>query len=49
MTRPSDNSYSLQQALPAEVLVGGNLVWARYRQYPVFSLPWRRGRPQQLA
>src|SRR5688572_11583219 len=44
MTRPSDSHYSLQQALPAEVLVGGNLVWARYRQYPVFSLPWLRGR-----
>ena len=49
MTRPSDNSYSLQQALPAEVLVGGNLVWARYRQYPVFSLPWLRGRSLLFA
>lgn len=44
MSRASDNHYSLQQALPAEVLVGGNLVWSRYRQYPVFSGPWLRGR-----
>lgn len=36
--------YPLGQALPAEVLVGGASVWARYRQYPVFSAPWLRGR-----
>jgi two-component sensor histidine kinase len=36
--------YSLHHALPAEVLVRGNTVWSRYRQYPVFSLPWLRGR-----
>lgn len=44
MSHPSDHNYPLQQALPAEVLVGGNVVWARYRQYPVFSWPWLRGR-----
>ena len=36
--------YSLRQALPAEVLVGGNAVWSRYRQYPVFSARWLAGR-----
>ena len=36
--------YSLQQALPAQVLVGGNAVWSRYRQYPVFSTRWLAGR-----
>lgn len=49
MTRPSDNHYSLQQVLPAEVLVRGNSVWARYRQYPVFSWPWLRGRSLMFA
>jgi len=39
-----EQDYSLRAALPAEVLVRGNTVWARYRQYPVFSLPWLRGR-----
>lgn len=48
MSHPSDN-YPLQQALPAEVLVGGNAVWARYRQYPVFSWPWLRGRSLMFA
>ena len=42
MTRPT--SYPLQQVLPAEVLVGGNAVWSRYRQYPVFSTRWLVGR-----
>ncbi len=37
-------SYPLHHALPADVLVGGNAVWSRYRQYPVFSWPWLRGR-----
>ena len=36
--------YPLRQVLPAEVLVGGNAVWSRYRQYPVFSLRWLAGR-----
>jgi len=36
--------YSLQQKLPAEVLIGGNAVWSRYRQYPVFSARWLLGR-----
>jgi len=36
--------YSLRQVLPAEVLVGGNAVWSRYRQYPVFSWRWLAGR-----
>ena len=49
MNPPSDNQYPLQQALPAEVLVGGNAVWARYRQYPVFSWPWLRGRSLMFA
>ena len=38
------NPYPLGQALPAEVLVGGAPAWGRYRQYPVFSAPWLRGR-----
>lgn len=37
-------SYALDQALPAEVLVGGNAVWSRYRRYPVFSWRWLLGR-----
>ena len=36
--------YALRQKLPAEVLVGGNAVWSRYRQYPVFGLRWLAGR-----
>src|SRR5690349_14334243 len=38
------SGYPLRQVLPAEVLVGGNAVWSRYRQYPVFSARWLRGR-----
>ena len=37
-------TYPLRQKLPAEVLVGGNAVWSRYRQYPVFGLRWLLGR-----
>ncbi len=44
MDTRADSTYSLNQPLPAEVLVGGNAVWGRYRQYPVFSGPWLRGR-----
>ena len=36
--------WPLRQKLPAEVLVGGNAVWSRYRQYPVFGLRWLLGR-----
>jgi len=36
--------YPLRQVLPAEVLIGGNAVWSRYRQYPVFSARWLVGR-----
>lgn len=36
--------YPLQQVLPPEVLVGGNAVWSRYRQYPVFGTRWLVGR-----
>lgn len=36
--------YPLGQVLPAEVLVGGDWTWARYRQYPVFSARWLWGR-----
>lgn len=39
-----DTGYPLQQALPADVLAGGNAAWSRYRQYPVFSWPWLKGR-----
>lgn len=45
----NQQDYSLHSALPAEVLVRGNTVWARYRQYPVFSLPWLRGRSLLFA
>ncbi|MBO9715353.1 MAG: histidine kinase, partial [Pseudoxanthomonas sp.] len=38
------SNYPLRQPLPAEVLVGGNAVWSRYRQYPVFSARWLGGR-----
>ncbi len=41
MTR---QEYPLHQDLPADVLVGGNVVWSRYRRYPVFSLRWLLGR-----
>lgn len=34
----------LHQPLPDSVVVGGNLLWTRYRRYPVFSLPWLSGR-----
>jgi len=36
--------YSLQQVLPPQVLVGGNAIWSRYHQYPVFSWRWLAGR-----
>ena len=36
--------YPLHQPLPPHVLVGGNAVWSRYRQYPVFSVRWLVGR-----
>ncbi len=51
MKRPGggDSHYALGSALPADVLVGGNTVWGRYRQYPVFSLPWLRGRSLVFA
>lgn len=42
-------TYPLGSTLPADVLVGGNTVWGRYRQYPVFSLPWLRGRSLLFA
>lgn len=47
MTREAD--YPLQRILPDDVLVGGNTVWSRYRQYPVFSWPWLRGRSLLFA
>ncbi len=39
-----ERTYPLRQKLPAKVLVGGNAVWSRYRQYPVFGLRWLLGR-----
>lgn len=42
-------SYPLNRSLPSEVLVGGGAVWSRYRQYPVFSWPWLRGRSLVFA
>lgn len=36
--------YPLDRALPADVLIGGEARWFRYRQYPVFSVAWLRGR-----
>ncbi|AKC85944.1 sensor histidine kinase [Pseudoxanthomonas suwonensis] len=41
---PRAPDYPLRQVLPAEVLVGDNAVWGRYRRYPVFSLRWLAGR-----
>lgn len=49
MSTPAEPRYSLQNTLPAEVLVGSNAVWARYRQYPVFSGRWLRGRSALFA
>lgn len=46
---PGDSDYALRQPLPDDVLVGGNTVWSRYRQYPVFSAPWLRGRTLLFA
>ena len=43
------HGYALGQALPAEVLVGGNAVWSRYRRYPVFSLRWLLARSALFA
>jgi hypothetical protein len=40
----NDQRYALGQPLPADVLIGGHAAWSRYRQYPVFSGPWLRGR-----
>lgn len=45
----SESTYTLDAVLPPQVLVGGNTVWSRYRQYPVFSLPWLRGRSLLFA
>jgi signal transduction histidine kinase len=45
----TERTYALHDALPAEVLVGGDHVWGRYRQYPVFSAPWLRGRTLRFA
>jgi len=39
-----ERTYGLRQKLPAEVLVGGDAIWSRYRQYPVFGLRWLLGR-----
>jgi len=39
-----ERTYTLRQKLPAEVLVGGDAVWSRYRQYPVFGVRWLLGR-----
>src|SRR5690606_25208800 len=41
--------YGLRDPLPSDVLIGGNAVWSRYRQYPVFSLPWLAGRTLVFA
>ncbi|MFP7722687.1 sensor histidine kinase [Lysobacter sp. A3-1-A15] len=42
-------SYPLDSTLPPQVLIGGNTVWSRYRQFPVFSGPWLRGRTVLFA
>ena len=41
--------YRLNDALPSDVLIGGNAVWSRYRRYPVFSLRWLLGRSALFA
>lgn len=41
---PTADTYPLRQALPAEVLVGGDAPWNRYQRYPVFSSRWLLGR-----
>src|SRR5690625_5368987 len=38
------SDYRLNEPLPAGVVVGGSARLLRYRQYPVFSWPWLRGR-----
>lgn len=40
----SATTYSLRQALPTEVLVGGDAPWNRYQRFPVFSRRWLAGR-----
>lgn len=40
----TETTVPLYQPLPDSVVVGGNLLWTRYRRYPVFSLPWLGGR-----
>ena len=42
-------TYPLDRSLPPDVLIGGNTVWSRYRQFPVFSGPWLRGRTLLFA
>ncbi len=37
-------TYSLDQPLPADVIIGGEGLWGRYRRFPVFSWPWLLGR-----
>ena len=44
MSRPPAADYALDQPLPPSVVVGGSARLTRYRQYPVFSWPWLRGR-----
>lgn len=44
MSRPPSSDYALDQPLPPSVVVGGSARLTRYRQYPVFSWPWLRGR-----
>lgn len=43
------SDYLLGRELPDDVVVGGNAVWSRYRRYPVFSMPWLRGRTLLFA
>lgn len=40
---------ALDRVLPADVQIGGHQVWDRYKRYPVFSLPWLRGRSAMFA
>ncbi|MGV8940894.1 MAG: sensor histidine kinase [Lysobacter sp.] len=41
--------YPLDQALPEAVLAKPTALWRRYRQYPVFSTRWLRGRTLLFA
>lgn len=49
MKQPEQVTYSLDRPLPADVIVGGDGLWGRYRRFPVFSWRWLLGRTLRFA